>query len=284
MNPPPLCPFPVHLGRHHMQVDGFTDSIPASISLVTGAGDLTNGLTYSGCYDRSLYAPGTCVDGKLPKTAAKGVVVHWSEALDLDSTRIDAGGGLNEALLPEDSHCKKVYPWMYPRVNNIFEVATGEGLVTAWSDKEYGTYQLYRGKNGDAVTDLYTPEDKAKDPFPPYSIDNPGQANITKEIVRIMLYDQLHVGAVLNWIKGLTHDGSAALSAVPAIFGSSFQSLNVAQKYNSAINPALTGGYLADARSFGPAMTAAMQMLDDTLGKFVAAIKGVFCGGRGVRA
>lgn len=37
MNPPPLCPFPVHLGRHHMQVDGFTDSIPASISLVTGA-------------------------------------------------------------------------------------------------------------------------------------------------------------------------------------------------------------------------------------------------------
>ena len=33
-----------------------------------------------------------------------------------------------------------------------------------------------------AVTDLYTPEDKAKDPFPPYSIDNPGQANITKEV------------------------------------------------------------------------------------------------------
>lgn len=36
-----------------------------------------------------------------------------------------------------------------PAPHDRAQVATGEGLVTAWSDKEYGTYQLYRGKNGD---------------------------------------------------------------------------------------------------------------------------------------
>lgn len=48
----------------------------------------------------------------------------WSNRSHVPAPRApqDAGGGLNEALLPEDSHCKKVYPWMYPRVNNIFEV------------------------------------------------------------------------------------------------------------------------------------------------------------------
>lgn len=43
--------------------------------------------------------------------------------------------------------CQVVWPHMYPRVNNIFEVAKQAGLRTAWADKHL-SYDLARGPSG----------------------------------------------------------------------------------------------------------------------------------------
>ncbi len=52
-----------------------------------------------------------------------------------------------------------------------------------------------------AGTDLYIPEDKCNDPYPPYSIYAPGPANLTKEVTRMLLYSKLHSSAVMGWIQ-----------------------------------------------------------------------------------
>ncbi len=49
----------------------------------------------------------------------------FDESIDVDNTMTNGGGGINPDVLPRNGSngCTPVYPWMYPRVNNIFEVS-----------------------------------------------------------------------------------------------------------------------------------------------------------------
>lgn len=127
------------------------------MQLVTGATGPTLGLYYASGYDRTLYPPGSCtfpagtctntpgtsvagscVNGVLNPGATPGTQTSLSENLDADLTLINGGGQLNVSSLPLDKNCNPVYPWNFPRVNNIYDVLTAYGLESAWSDKEFG--------------------------------------------------------------------------------------------------------------------------------------------------
>jgi len=55
--------------------------------------------------------------------------VAWDEAVDVDLTRLDGGGGLNPKFLVRDPNngCKTILPHEYLRVNTIFEVVRASG-------------------------------------------------------------------------------------------------------------------------------------------------------------
>jgi hypothetical protein len=109
---------------------------------------------------------------ELAKLATGGDVVYDSPD-DLDSTRLDAGQGLQglpgnilqmtgkpQTLLrpstfPVDpATCKPIYPHSYLKVNTIFEVAQGAGLPTAWSEK-HPVYESFNGPSGTGIDDMF---------------------------------------------------------------------------------------------------------------------------------
>lgn len=121
---------------------------------------------------------------------APGGEVAYTEADDIDQTRLDAGQGLaglpgsilrmtgdplqvvDPKNLPVDpATCKPIEPSQYLEVNTIFNVTRDHGLRTAWSE----------------------------------------------------------VQAILNEINGFDHSGKTRVG-VPAIFGMNFQAVSTAQK------------------------------------------------------
>src|SRR5260370_17833193 len=104
--------------------------------------------------------------------------------------------------------------------NTIFEVIKAEGGRTAWADK-HPAYDIVNGPSGRGVDDLFTPE----------LTNAPGFDN-TVSVVCTANNDELKVQAILNEIKGMTHDGAKKVG-VPAVFGMNFQAVSVAQKRES---------------------------------------------------
>jgi hypothetical protein len=85
------------------------------------------------------------------------------------------------------------------------------------------------------------------------------------------LSDQYKVQAVLNWIDGKTHDGSAS-APVPVLFGMNFQAVSVGQKLvKSSLNR--TGGYVDALGTPSDSLLAEMQYVDGAIGQFVAQLK-----------
>jgi arylsulfatase A-like enzyme len=82
----------------------------------------------------------------------------------------------------------------------------------------------------------------------------------------------LKVQAVLNWIDGKKHDGSANLPAVPAIFGMNFQAVSIGQKLEEK-SVGITGGYLDSQGTPSPALQQEIQYVDSSIGRFVAELK-----------
>ncbi len=184
-----------------------SDSFPGLLSIVTGGSPRSTGVFYDNSYSRTLSPAGSGC-----KTV--GTQVLYDETIDIDSTKIDGGGGINPAALPLDpsNGCKPVYPHSYLRVNTIFEVIRAAGLRTAWSDKHLA-YEIVNGPSGQGVNDLYTPEIASTD----------GTTAGTEA------YDSLKVQAILNEIQGKDHTGQHNVG-VPAIFGMNFQAVSVTQK------------------------------------------------------
>ena len=62
--------------------------------------------------------------------------VLFDESIDADNTMTNGGGSINADVLPRNGSngCKSVYPWQYPRVNNIFEVQGSMISSTAQQD------------------------------------------------------------------------------------------------------------------------------------------------------
>jgi hypothetical protein len=260
-----------------------SDSFPGLATLVTGASPVTAGLWYDDTYNRKL-SPPIVTDGlgnpggNCPGTI--GTNVAWDEAVDIDLTKLDGGGGLNPKYLVRDPNngCKPIYPWSYLRVNTIFEVVKSHGGLTAWTDK-HPSYAWTNGPSGKGVDDFYGPEINSV-PVPllfpgctpvPYS-DAAYNDGWTNSFADIQCYDELHVQAVLNQIDGYTHDRSKKVG-VPAIFGTNFQAVSVGQKL--AVDPVtgLKGGYTDVLGTPGEALAGQLDFIDQSLGKFVAELK-----------
>lgn len=192
-----------------------SDSFPGLTALLSGATPKTTGVFYDVSYDRNLSAPGS-------DCSAKGTEVTYDESLDINSEKLDGGGGIDVAKLPRDpAHgCAPVYPHQFSRVNNIFEVVKQHGGLTAWTDKHFA-YDLVQGTSGKGVDDLYTPEIDS-------NIEDKSDG-ITSSIDATEKYDDLKVTAVINEINGQDHSGSQK-SAVPTLFGLNFQAVSVGQK------------------------------------------------------
>src|SRR4029079_3131202 len=134
-----------------------TDSFPGVLALVTGGTPKSTGVFYDDSFERSYFAPGSNCSG------APGAEAAFAENIDVASTRLDAGGKIGDpksqiepAKLPMalvDGKCTGVYPHIFVRVNNIFEVVKSHAGRTAWSDK-HPAYELLNGPSRTGLADL----------------------------------------------------------------------------------------------------------------------------------
>jgi hypothetical protein len=261
-----------------------SDSFPGLASLVTGGSPVTTGLWYDDTYNRALSPPaetdglgnpgGNC-PGKI------GTNVAWDEAVDMDLTRLDGGGGLNPKYLVRDpkNGCKTILPHEYLRVNTIFEVLRAAGRRTAWTDK-HPSYEWTNGPSGKGVEDFYGPEiNSIPVPLPQFPgcatvpfVDSTPDDGWTNSFDDIKCYDMLHVQAVINQIDGYNHDRTAKVG-VPALFGTNFQAVSVGEKL--AVDPVsgLKGGYTDVLGTPGQALAGELDFVDQSIGRFVQELK-----------
>ncbi len=127
----------------------------------------------------------------------------------------------------------------------------------------------YIRPSGKGVDDLFTPE----------LTNAPGFDN-TVSVVCTANNDELKVQAILNEIKGLTHDGSKKVG-VPAVFGMNFQAVSVGQKLeidNKAgdctadTDPTISGqpgGYLDGSGTPTAVLSFGLNYVDGALGRMI---------------
>jgi hypothetical protein len=261
-----------------------SDSFPGLASLVTGGSPVTTGLWYDDTYNRALSPPAQTDGLGNPGGRCPGKIgtnVAWDEAVDLDLTKLDGGGGLNPKYLVRDpnNHCKTILPHEYLRVNTIFEVVKAAGGLTAWTDK-HPSYEWTNGPSGTGVDDFYGPEINSI-PVPLPNIPGCQTVNYpdptpddgwTTSFENIKCYDTLHVLAVLNQIDGYNHDRSAKVG-VPALFGTNFQAVSVGEKL--AVDPVtgVKGGYLDVLGTPGAGLALELDFVDRSLGRIVEELK-----------
>jgi hypothetical protein len=252
-----------------------SDSFPGMVGQVTGGNPGTTGVYYDDTYNRALLPAGTtdCAH------TAPGAEVDYTEDLDKDKTRLDAGQGLpglpgsilqmtgnaasvlNPAKLPVDPNtCKPVYPNQYLQANTVFDVAAAAGLRTAWSDK-HPAYQILDGSNPKAITDQFDPEINSNAPHGgDWSTDNADTQQ----------YDGYKVQAVVNEINGYDHSHSKKVGE-PAIFGMNFQSVSTAQKLPTS--DGLTGGYQPGGTVPGPLLSRALDFINTSVGQMESELR-----------
>jgi hypothetical protein len=261
-----------------------SDSFPGLASLVTGGSPVTTGLWYDDTYNRALSPPAQTDGLGNPGGSCPGKIgtnVAWDEAVDVDLTRLDAGGGLNPKFLVRnpDNGCKTILPHQYLRVNTIFEVVKAGGGRTAWTDK-HPSYEWTNGPSGKGVDDFYGPEINsipvALPQFPgcspvPFADPTPDDG-WTNSFDDIKCYDMLHVQAVINQIDGFTHDRAHKVG-VPALFGTNFQAVSVGEKL--AVDPVtgLKGGYTDVLGTPGQGLAGELEFIDQSIGRFVSELK-----------
>jgi len=254
-----------------------SDSFPGMVGQVTGGNPGTTGIYYDDTWNHDVFPAGTTnCSGPVP-----GGEVAYTEADDVDQTRLDAGQGLrnlpgsilrmtpnplrviNPANLPVDpATCQPIYPNSYLQVNTIFNVAHDAGMLTAWSDK-HPAYLALSGPQGNGVTDFFTPEINSN------AIGYPAGQDWTNDNNATMQYDSYKVQAVLNWIDGLDHSG-ARQQGVPAIFGMNFQTVSTAEKLPGS--DGLTGGYKPGGKVPGPLLVRALNYINTEVGLMVSEI------------
>jgi predicted AlkP superfamily pyrophosphatase or phosphodiesterase len=180
--------------------------------------------------------------------------VVYDETVDFDSTKLFSGG-INPKNLPQSKiggQCVNTYPHQRLRVNTIFEVVQATGNQTAYTDK-HPAYDIVRGPSGKGLSVGYFPEIQSFD---------------TTNVDQIISYDTYHVNAWLAWIAGTPTPANSevqdALTGPPTLFGGNFQAVSVAQK---------TYGYVPGSLAFTPNLLKALDFVDSSLGKIVAALK-----------
>jgi hypothetical protein len=265
-----------------------SDSFPGLTALVTGGSPRSTGAFYDVNYDRSLSPPAKTTPygiqgGPALCPSVVGTQVGFDEEIDIDLTRLDAGGGIDPGFLPRDpkNNCAPVYPHSYIRVNTIFEVVKAAGGYTAWSDK-HQSYELTKGQSGQGVDDYYAPEINSF-PVPLSNVNGcnplPDPAHSgsdfawTDSFANIRCYDTLKVQAIINEIDGKDHTGALA-RPVPNVFGMNFQAVSVGQKLVETISGTkMTGGYQDSTGTPSSALKEQIQFVDSSIGKMVSELK-----------
>jgi Type I phosphodiesterase / nucleotide pyrophosphatase len=255
-----------------------SDSFPGLVGQVTGGDPRVTGIYYDDTWNHDVFPAGTTnCSGPVP-----GGEVAYTEADDIDQTRLDAGQGLaglpgsilqmtsdplqviDPKNLPVDlATCKPIDPNQYLKVNTIFNVARDHGLRTAWSDK-HPAYQILSGPAGTGVQDYFTPEINSQ------AIGFPAGEDWTSDNAATMQYDSYKVQAILNEIDGFDHSRQHHLG-VPALFGMNFQTVSTAQKLPTS--DGLTGGYLPGGKVPGPLLVRALNYVDAKIGAMVSRIR-----------
>jgi predicted AlkP superfamily pyrophosphatase or phosphodiesterase len=248
-----------------------SDSFPGLLALITGGSPLTTGLFYDVSYDRTIFDPTnvTC-------SGPAGNLMVFDESIDLYNKKNVSQDVIDPARLPRVrdrfGNCVALYPHSALRTNTIFEVVKAKGGRTAWADK-HPAYDLVNGPSGNGVDDLYTPE-----------ITNVNGFDATVSVVCTVENDQKKVKAIINEIKGLTHDGKPA-SGVPAVFGMNFQAVSVGQKLakdNSDsscaddTDPSINGqpgGYTDGSGTPSTVLAYGLQKTDEALAGMIKALK-----------
>ncbi|HXW69956.1 MAG TPA: alkaline phosphatase family protein [Methylocella sp.] len=293
----PYCPHLAGLSRYGVtytqtSTSRPSDSFPGLTALVTGGSPRSTGAFYDVSYDRALSPPAATtpygiVGGPSLCPSVVGTQIGFDEEIDIDLTKLDAGGGINPDYLPRDpkNGCAPVYPHEFIRVNTIFEVVKAAGGYTAWSDK-HQSYELTNGRSGKGVDDFYAPEINSIpvalpqvnilnlkcNPLPDSSAVSPSNA-WTDSFANIQCYDALKVQAILNEIDGLSHDGSAT-RRVPNVFGMNFQVVSVGEKLvEKSLPTPVTGGYLDAIGSPSAALLNEIEFADAAIGLIVEELK-----------
>ena len=277
-----------------------SDSFPGLMAIVSGATPRTMGIYYDVAYDRSLDGPAKTTgngNAAAPCTAGAaptGYTTEYEEGIDIDQTKLNGGapnagltdGGIasiDRMKLDRDpkAGCAPVYPWNFVRTNTIFGVIHKAGGYTAWSDK-HPAYSSVAGPGGNSLDDYYSPEINSNVVNLPGVTTPTGLACSTipdqgadltawtNSFQNIQCYDTLKVNAVLNEIKGKTHDGKSART--PAIFGMNFQAVSVGQKLIEK-SASLTGGYLDAAGTPTQSLYNEIVFVDAALGEWVQELK-----------
>jgi hypothetical protein len=297
------CPHLAGLGRRGVTYTRTTtsrpsDSFPGLMSLVTGGSPKTVGAFYDVAYDRVLAPPktktgnglagGTCTQG-----AVNGTQTEYEEGVEINQTMVNGGGPYspidggvlsidpNKLVRDPFNGCNPVYPWNFIRTNTIYGVIHAAGRFTAWSDK-HPVYAAVSGPTGTSspsnVDDYYAPEVNSNQvPLPVVTAGNNFNCSTiassgndwTTDFQAIQCYDQLKVNAVVNWINGQNHLGTAT-APVPAIFGMNFQAVSVGQKL---IEGGVKGGYTDAAGTPTPKMASEIAFVDAAIGQMVTALK-----------
>jgi Type I phosphodiesterase / nucleotide pyrophosphatase len=255
-----------------------SDSFPGMIAQVTGGDPGVTGIYYDDTYNHDVFPAGTTkCSGPAP-----GAETAYTEADDIDQTRLDAGQGLsglpgsilqltsnprnviNPANLPVSAAtCKPIYPNQYLKVNTIFNVARQHGLRTAWSDK-HPAYLALSGPSGNGVQDYFTPEINSQ------AIGFPAGEDWTSDNAATMEYDSFKVQAILNEIDGYNHSRTSHVG-VPGIFGMNFQTVSTAEKLPAS--DGLTGGYLPGGKVPGPLLVRALNYINTKVSAMIAEIR-----------
>jgi hypothetical protein len=283
-------------GVHYLQAltSKPSDSFPGLVAQITGGTPRSAGIFYDVSYDRALSPPAKTtpygiVGGAKLCPSVIGTQVGFDEEIDYNYLKLDSGktngssgiNGINPDYLPRDPRngCAPVYPHNFIRDNTIFNVVKNAGGYTAWSDK-HPSYDFTNGPSGDGVADLWSPEINSIPVALPAvpgcnPLPDPGAATSsnawTDSFQNIRCYDQFKVQAVLNWIDGMTHDGSAP-APVPNLFGMNFQSVSVGEKLvEKSLNE--TGGYTDALGTPSESLFAEIQYVDGAIGQFVSELK-----------
>ena len=247
-----------------------SDSFPGLLALVTGGSPLSHGLFYDVSYDRTIFDPSnkTC-------SGPAGNMMVFDESIDVYDASNVSQNRINPDSLPRyinaQGQCAPLFPHNAMRTNTIFEVVKASGGRTAWADK-HPAYDLVNGPSGKSVDDLFTPE-----------ITNVNGFDATASVVCTAENDQKKVKAILNEIRGLTHDGKPG-AGVPAVFGMNFQAVSVGQKLASdnkdgscaddtgslKMKP---GGYKDGTGTPTDVLAYGLDKTDEALGSMIKALK-----------
>ena len=273
-----------------------SDSFPGLMAIVSGGSPRTVGAFYDVAYDRILAPPtittgngvagGTCT-ANMPN----GTTTEYEEGIDLDQSQLNGGGdagiaSIDPKKLPRDPYknCAPVYPWNFVRTNTIFGVVHEAGGYTSWFDKHPAYSSVSGPGNGKNLDDFYAPEINSNAVSLPVKLPNgtsctplPDTSSAvsayTDSFQDIQCYDTLKVNAILNQIRGKTHDGSAR-APVPTLFGMNFQAVSVGQKLiEKNTTPPTRGGYLDNVGTPSAALQSEIQFVDASIGEMVKALK-----------